>query len=106
MSSFSLYRDFWLRLGLSVLLAFFFVFLGSDSLTGTIQGKYFIADLLSGFSLTFITTSLINIITAFLDDQYPWNKYFATRLLYQLIASVVIPAIFVFAFIYIYFIVG
>lgn len=105
MSSFSLYRDFWLRLGLSVLLAFFFVFLGSDSLTGTIQGKYFIADLLSGFSLTFITTSLINIITAFLDDQYPWNKYFTTRLLYQLIAAVVLPAIFVLAFMYIYLIV-
>lgn len=105
MLSFFPYRDFWLRLGLSVLLALFFVFLGSDSISGTMQGKYFVADLLSGFSLTFITTSLINIITAFLDEQYPWNKYLATRLMYQLIAAVVIPAIFVLAFMYTYLIV-
>lgn len=105
MLNFSPYRDFWLRLGLSVLLAFFFVFLGSDSLGDTIKGKYFVADLLAGFSLTFITTSIINFITVYLDDQYPWNKYFATRLLYQLIAAVVIPAFFVLAFMYTYLIV-
>ncbi len=105
MPNFSPYRDFWLRLGLSVLLAFFFVFLGSDSLSETIKGKYFIADLLCGFTLTFITTSLINFITAYLDDQYPWNKYFAARLLYQLVAAVVIPAVFVLAFMYTYLIV-
>jgi LytTr DNA-binding domain len=105
MPGFSPYRDFWLRLGLSVLLAFFFVFLGSDSLSNTVNGKYFFTDLLAGFSLTFITTSLINIITAYLDNQYPWNKYFTTRLLYQLIAAVIVPAIFVLAFMYIYLIV-
>jgi LytTr DNA-binding domain len=105
MPNFSPYRDFWLRLGLSVLFAFFFVFLGSDSFSNTVKGKYFVADILAGFSLTFITTSLINIITAYLDQQYPWNKYFATRLLYQLIAAVVLPAIFVLAFMYTYLIV-
>lgn len=105
MQSFSPYRDFWLRLGLSVLLAFFFVFLGSDSLIDTIEGKYLVADLLSGFCLTFITTSLINVITAFLDEQYPWSKYLTTRLVYQFIAAVVIPAIFVLAFMYTYLIV-
>ncbi|MBK8788111.1 MAG: LytTR family transcriptional regulator [Chitinophagaceae bacterium] len=105
MLNFSPYRDFWLRLSLSVLLAFFFVFLGSDVLSETVKGKYFVADMLSGFSLTFITTSLINIITSFLDVQYPWNKYLATRLIYQLIAAVVIPAIFVLAFMYTYLIV-
>jgi LytTr DNA-binding domain len=105
MPSFSPYRDFWLRLGLSVLFAFFFVFLGSDSFSNTVKGKYFVADILAGFSLTFITTSLINIITAYLDQQYPWNKYFATRLLYQLIAAVVMPAVFVLAFMYTYLIV-
>lgn len=99
------YRDFWLRLGVSVLLAFFFVFLGSDSLTDIIRGKYFIADVLAGFSLTFIVTSAINIITAYLDRQYPWSHYFTTRLLYQLIAAVVLPAIFVLAFMYTYLIV-
>jgi hypothetical protein len=104
MLSVSLYRDFWLRLGLSLVLAFFFVFLGSDSFSNPVNGKYFITDLLAGFSLTFITTSLVNIITAYLDQQYPWNKYFVTRLLYQLIAAVVIPAIFVLAFMYTYLI--
>jgi LytTr DNA-binding domain len=105
MLSVSLYRDFWLRLGLSLVLAFFFVFLGSDSFSNPVNGKYFITDLLAGFSLTFITTSLVNIITAYLDQQYPWNKYFVTRLLYQLIAAVAIPSIFVLAFMYIYLIV-
>jgi hypothetical protein len=105
MHGLSTYRDFWLRLGLSVVLAFFFVFLGSDSFSNTVKGKYFVADILAGFSATFITTSLINIITAYLDQQYPWNKYFVTRLLYQLIAAVVIPAIFLLAFMYTYLIV-
>lgn len=105
MQNFSPYRDFWLRFGLSLLLAFFFVFLGSDSFSITVNGKYFVSDLLAGFSITFITTSLINIITAYLDQQYPWNKYFVTRLLYQLIAAVVIPAIFLLAFMYTYLIV-
>lgn len=105
MSGFVPYRDFWLRLWLSVILALFFVFLGSDSISDTISGKYFVADLLSGFSLTFITTSLINFITAFLDEQYAWNNYFATRLMYQFVAAVMIPAVFVLAFMYTYLIV-
>ena len=37
--------------------------------------------------------------------NFPWNKYLATRLIYQLIAAVVIPAIFVLAFMYTYLIV-
>lgn len=104
-NTFSLYRDFWLRLGTSVLLAFFFVFLGSDSIPDIVKGKYFVTDVLAGFTLTFIVTSSINLITAYLDRQYPWNRYFATRLLYQLIAAVVLPAIFVLAFMYTYLIV-
>ena len=97
-ASFSPYRDFWLRLGISVLLAFFFVFLGSDSITDIANGKYFVTDVLSGFILTFIITSSINIITAYLDKQYPWNKYFTTRLIYQFIAAIVLPAFFVLAY--------
>lgn len=104
-TSFSPYRDFWLRLGVSVLLTFFFVFLGSDSFADIINGKYFVTDVLAGFSLIFITTSAINIITAYLDQQYPWNRYFTTRLLYQLIASVVLPALFVLGFMYTYLII-
>lgn len=105
MPKFSPYRDFWLRLTASVLLAFFFVFLGSDSITDITRGKYFISDLISGFTLTFIVTSAINIITAYLDKQYPWNKYFTTRLFYQLIAAIIIPSMFVLAFMYTYLII-
>jgi hypothetical protein len=104
-NAFSPYRDFWLRLGVSVLLAFFFVFLGSDSITDIVKGKYFIADVLAGFTLSFIVTSSINVITAYLDGQYPWGKFFATRLIYQLVAAVILPAIFVLAFMYTYLIV-
>jgi hypothetical protein len=59
---------------------------------------------LSGFVLSFIVTSSINIITAYLDNQYPWGKYFATRLIYQLVAAVIIPAVFVLGFMYTYLI--
>ncbi len=105
MASVSPYRDFWLRLVTSALLALFFVFLGSDSIADIIKGKYFVADVLAGFTLTFITTSYINIVTAYLDQQYPWSRYFGTRLVYQLIAGVIITAIFVLAFMYTYLIV-
>ena len=105
MPKLSPYRDFWLRFGVSVLLSFFFVFLGSDSFSDIVKGKYFIADLLVGFTLTFIITSSVNVITAYLDQQYPWNKYLTTRLLYQFIAAVVIPAFFALAFMYTYLIV-
>lgn len=104
-NSFSPYRDFWLRLSVSLLLAFFFVFLGTDSISDIIKGKYFVADILAGFSLSFIATSLINLITSYLDQQYPWSKYFTTRLIYQLIAAVVLPALFVLGFMYTYLIV-
>jgi len=79
-----------------------FVFLGSNSISDITRGKYFVADLIVGFTLTFIVTSYINIVTAFLDHQYPWSKYFTARLLYQLIAAVVIPSVFVLAFMYLY----
>ncbi|MFZ1258937.1 MAG: LytTR family DNA-binding domain-containing protein, partial [Chitinophagaceae bacterium] len=39
------------------------------------------------------------------DRQYPWNKYFTTRLIYQFIAAIVLPAFFVLAFMYTYLIV-
>lgn len=99
------YRDFWLRTGVSALLAVFFVLLGADSVSTVINGKYFISDLLSGFTLTFIVTSAINIITAYLDSQYAWNKYFTTRIFYQLTAAVLLPAVFVLGFMYTYLIV-
>ena len=103
--NFSPYRDFWLRLSAAVLLSFFFVFLGTDSISDITSGKYFLTDVLAGFSLSFIITSLINLITSYLDGQYPWNRYFTTRLLYQLIAAVVLPALFVLGFMYTYLIV-
>lgn len=105
MPKFSPYRDFWLRLSLSVSMAVFFVFLGTDSISNTVKGKYFFTDLLAGFLLTFISTSLINVITAYLDKQYPWSKFFYTRLVYQFIAAVAIPAIFILTYMYIYLIV-
>lgn len=104
-NSFVPYRDFWLRASASALLALFFVFLGTDSIADIINGRYFLPDILAGFSLTFIVTSLINIITAYLDLQYPWSRYLTTRLIYQLIAAVALPALFVLGFMYIYLIV-
>jgi hypothetical protein len=105
MNSLSPYRDFWLRLGVSITLTFFFVFLGTDSLSDIVNGKYFISDTLSCFTLIFIVTTYISIITTYLDRQYPWHAYIATRVLYQLIAGFVIPAMLVLAYMYTYLIV-
>ena len=104
-AGFAPYRDFWVRFITSIVLAFFFVFIGSDSISDIINGRYFIQDTLSGFVLTFIVTSYINIITAYLDIHYSWNKFLATRLIYQLIAGVIIVAVFVLAYMYTYLIV-
>ena len=104
-AGFAPYRDFWVRFITSIVLAFFFVFIGSDSISDIINGKYFIQDLLSGFALAFIVTSYINVITSYLDKNYSWNEFLVTRLIYQLVAGVVIAAVFVLAYMYTYLIV-
>lgn len=102
-NTFSPYRDFWLRLVSSLVLSLFFIFLGSETVGDIIRNKNFVPDWIAGFALTFIVTSSINIITAWLDRLYPWNKYFTTRLAYQLVAAVFLPAIFVLGYMYTYF---
>lgn len=104
-TGFAPYRDFWVRFITSIVLAFFFVFIGSDSIRHIINGKYFLQDVLSGFALTFIVTSYINVITSYLDKNYSWNEFLATRLIYQLVAGVIIAAVFVLAYMYTYLIV-
>jgi len=99
------YHDFWLRLVVSVILTFFFVFLGTSSLIEVVNGKYFIADCIATFTLSFIITTGINIISALLDKQYSWSGHFVTRIFYQIIAGVFIPSVFVLAFMYTYLIV-
>ncbi len=99
------YRDFWIRFIVSAFIALFFTFLGSDSLSVIINRKNFVPDVLSGFILTFIITSLVNLITSYLDIHYPWTSNITTRILYQFIAGVLIPSVFVLAYMYTYLLV-
>ncbi len=99
------YRDFWARLITSIVISLFLTFLGSSSFADIIsitKGKYFIPDILAGIMLVFIVTTYINIITSYLDIQYPWNKNFTTRIFYQIVAGIMIPSFFVLFYMYTY----
>ncbi len=97
--------DFWLRVVISIIFSLFFIFLGTDSISAIIGGKYFWADLVSSFLLIFITTSYISILSAWFDLHYSWSNQFTTRLIYQLIAGILIPAAFVLGYMYLYLVV-
>ncbi len=99
------YRDFWVRFSVSLFIALFLTFLGSESLAVVIRDKNFIPDVLAGFILTFTITSLINLITSYLDIHYPWHQFTATRIVYQLIAGVLIMSVLVLAYMYTYLLV-
>ena len=98
-------RDLGLRVTVSLVLSLFFLFLGSDSVTDIIKGEYFPADLLASFLLVFITTSWISLLSAYFDQAYPWNLRAPARIIYQLIAGILVPAAFVLGYMYVYLIV-
>lgn len=98
---FTPYRDFWTRFFVSAFIALFIYFLGSDSfdlLSARFYGKNFVPDVLAGFILTFIITSLINLVTSYLDIHYPWTSNIITRIFYQFITGVLITSVFVLAY--------
>lgn len=99
------YRDFWTRFFVSAFIAIFLNAFGTESISEIFSGKNFVPDVLAGFILTFIITSLINLVTSYLDIYYPWHKYMATRIIYQLITGVLIMSVFVLAYMYTYLIV-
>ncbi len=98
-------RDLGIRITVSLLLSLFFVFLGTDSLTDIIRGQYFTADIFASFLLVFIVTSYISLLSAYFDRTYPWNAGAAARVVYQLIAGVLIPSAFVLGYMYLYLVV-
>ncbi len=98
-------RDFWLRVSIALVFSLFFIFLGTNSISDIINGKYFWADFLSSFLLVFIVITYISQVSANFDVHYPWSSQFATRLAYQLIAGILIPSAFVLGYMYLYLIV-
>lgn len=98
-------NDLWIRVSVSLLFSLFFLFLGSDSITDILEGKYFWTDLLASFILIFTTTTYIGLLSSWLNAQYGWQSHFATRLIYQLIAGIMLPAAFVLGYMYVYLIV-
>lgn len=102
---FTPYRDFWTRFFVSLFIALFLTFLGSDSLSAVFNSKDFVPDVLAGFILSFIVTSLINLVTSYLDIHYPWTSNIITRIFYQFIAGILITSVFVLAYMYTYLLV-
>lgn len=98
-------RDLGVRVIVSLLLSLFFQFLGSDSLSAIINGRYFLADFLASFTLVFIVTSYISLLSAYFDNDYSWTSRAGARILYQLIAGILIPSAFVLGYMYLYLVV-
>jgi hypothetical protein len=98
-------RDFGLRLCVSLILSLFFLFLGSDSIGDIVNGRYFAADFIASFLLVFITTSYISLLSAYFDREYPWTSQAPARIVYQLIAGILVPSAFVLGYMYVYLIV-
>lgn len=98
-------RDLGVRVIISFFLSLFFLFLGSDSLTAIIRGKYFLADLVASFILIFVVTSYISLLSTYFDSAYPWTKSIGARIIYQLIAGILVPSAFVLGYMYLYLIV-
>ncbi|HUM45723.1 MAG TPA: hypothetical protein PLD84_02270, partial [Chitinophagales bacterium] len=82
---------FWIRFIVSIVTALFFIFLDADSIVDVIKGKYFLADFLAGFTLTFLLLTYLSWLMTYLDGEYPWHERFTSRLFYQLTAGVIIP---------------
>jgi uncharacterized membrane protein YbhN (UPF0104 family) len=99
---FTPYKDFWIRVGVSLLVAVFFVFLGAESVMGVIHSGQFVYDLIASFVLAFILGSYIRLLSIRLDKKYPWNKTTVIRMIYQAVAGVVLPSLFTLAYIYVY----
>jgi hypothetical protein len=97
------YKDFWIRIGLSLVVVFFFEFLGTESFNDAITSRFFWTDLIAGFILIFIASTFIRSVSLYLDKKYPWNKNFFPRIIYQFLAGVLLPSLFVLAYVYIYF---
>lgn len=107
-SRFTPYRDFWARFFVSAFIALFLTFLGSDSLSAVFYDKNFVPDVLAGFIVSFVVTSLINLVTSYLDIHYPWTSRTSniiTRVFYQFIAGVLIMSVFILAYMYTYLLV-
>ena len=96
------YKDLWIRLGLSALLAFFFEFLGEESFASVVGHWMFIPDLLAGFILVFVITSWVRFVSMRMDKKFPWNKKLLPRILLQFLLGVVVPSLFVLAYVYVY----
>ena len=97
------YRNLWLKLLLSFVISVLFIFSGTDSLSYIIQGKYFFSDLLVSITLVFVLLTYIPAVISYLDREYKWQERPFTRLSWHLIAGVLLPALFVFLFMYTYF---
>ncbi|HUH34155.1 MAG TPA: LytTR family DNA-binding domain-containing protein [Daejeonella sp.] len=97
------FRKFWLNLVISLLISSLFIFSGTDSITDIIDSQYFLSDLGISFLLIFAVLTYIAAVIQYLDRKYNWQEHFTVRISYHLLAGVILPAIVVFAVMYIYF---
>lgn len=94
---------FWLYLAISLLVSSLFIFSGTDSISDVTNSRYFLSDM--GIAVVLILAVLMYIpaVIQYLEKRYKWQEHFASRLTYNLLAGVILPAIVVFVIMYIYF---
>lgn len=99
-------RDVTIKLGMSLILSTFFIFIGVPfSMIDNVisEDKDFFKDLLSVLLLIYIIITYIGWLSKWLDKKYPWGaSLMKERLALQFSLGIVLPSIFVWIYIYLY----
>lgn len=99
-------RDVTIKLGMSLFLSLFFVFIGvpffmMDNLVQ--EDKHFFKDLISVFLLNYLIITFISKLSSWLDRKYPWSSsLLKVRLPLQFLSGVLLPSLFIWIYIYLY----
>lgn len=91
------------RLATTMALAFFFVFVGADSIVDIINTPYFTTDVMVVTAISFILVSYTQAINNFLNKKYSQHQQFQKRVTHQIMLGIILPALFTPIAISIYF---
>lgn len=85
----------------SLLIAHFFIALGrDDAFWGLFLMPEYYQDLIFVSLIVFVVSQLILVIWKKLDQRYPWQLNFRKRIIYQLLAGVMLPSFLSFLLVY------
>lgn len=99
-----LYRDFWVRIFVSVLAAHFILALNEpENFIELLQLPGYLPLLLQNWLLVFLIFSCVRSITIVLDKDFPWAGKFTTRIFFQVFFGMGVPIFLCLMFASLYF---